>query len=518
MGTILSTKGVLKQFGNFKAVAGVDLEVEENETVGIIGPNGAGKTTFLNVLTGRYMPEQGKVFFRGQDVTFQRPEHRVASGVLRTFQIVQVFDNLTVYENMALSYYRKKEKSSLPTSMFFTNLYKKKDIIEAVDESLRVFDILSVREMLVGNLSLGVKKKLEIAMAWIADPDVLILDEPFAGIGDQEIDELLTIMQKIHHKKTIILVEHKISKLSGLVDKLAVMHEGCLIAVGPFETTINDPVVRESYWKISCEENEAGDSAVQDMLQRKIVAGDTARAANPANPSAESAEKEALLSVEHLSVAYGQLEVVFDVSAQVRSGEIVMLAGRNGAGKTTLFRTITGFLPKRGGRVLFQGNDISHLESYKIAQKGIKYIHQDKTVFGSLTVRQNFELSSYATGDKDLERVLPFFPKLRILMDRKADALSGGERQMLLMAIALLGNPALVLMDEPTEGLAPHVIEDLASIFLQLKAKTTLFIVEQNLPLVARVADRVYSMKEGKIVAETTDRQEICDLAFERYL
>lgn len=170
------------------------------------------------------------------------------------------------------------------------------------------------------------------------------------------------------------------------------------------------------------------------------------------------------------------------------------------------------------GKVSFNGEDISALEAFKVAQKGIKYIHQDKTVFRSLTVRQNFELSSYATKDYDLEEVLPFFPKLRILMDRKAEALSGGERQMLLMAMALLGNPPLVLMDEPTEGLAPHVIEDLASIFQQLKKKTTLFIVEQNLPLVARVADRVYSMKEGKIVAETTDRNEICNLAFERYL
>ena len=221
-----------------------------------------------------------------------------------------------------------------------------------------------------------------------------------------------------------------------------------------------------------------------------------------------------LLAVEDVNVAYGDLEVVFDVSLHVHPGEIVVLAGRNGAGKTTLFRTISGFLPKRKGTVAFQGQNITGLPAWRIAQHGIKYIHQDKTVFGSLTVKENFALSTYATGDRDLEEVLPFFPKLRILMGRKAEALSGGERQMLLMAMALLGNPALVLMDEPTEGLAPHVIEDLASIFLQLKKKTTLFIVEQNLPLVARVADRVYSMREGKIVAETTDQQDICNLVF----
>ncbi len=512
MGTIISTAGVVKQFGEFKAVAGVDLEIEENETVAIIGPNGAGKTTFLNILTGLYLPEAGSVYFRNKDVTVQKPEARVASGVLRTFQIVQVFDNLTVFENMALSYYRKKEKSSFPVNMFFVNFYKSKDIAKAVDETLALFDISSIRETQVGNLSLGLKKKLEIAMSWIADPDVLILDEPFAGIGDQEIDEILTIMQRIQHKKTIILVEHKVSKLSGIVDKLAVMSDGKLIAVGPFEETMNDPIVRESYWKISCEDgDENASSSIQGILKGsvKVVSNEEPEDTSP---------KSELLKVEKLDAGYGQLKVVFDVSLKVNQGEIVMLAGRNGAGKTTLFRTICGFLPKMNGSVTFRNEDISSFEAFRVAQKGVKYIHQDKTVFRSLTVKQNFELSSYATKDYNLEEVLPFFPKLRILMDRKAEALSGGERQMLLMAMALLGNPPLVLMDEPTEGLAPHVIEDLAAIFKKLKKKTTLFIVEQNLPLVASVADRVYSMKEGKIVAETSNRNDICNLEFERYL
>lgn len=513
MGTILSTKGVLKRFGAFHAVDGVDLDVQENETVGIIGPNGAGKTTFLNVLTGRYVPEAGTVYFRDEDVTRQRPEHRVASGVLRTFQIVHVFDDLTVHENMALSYYRKREGSSLPLSMYFTNLFKQRDIVAAVEETLRIFELMGSRDMLVRSLSLGSKKKLEIAMAWVADPDVLILDEPFAGIGDQEIDGLLAILQRIRHRKTIILVEHKVSKLSGLVDKLAVMHDGKFIAVGPFEKTINDPAVRESYWKIACEEGTA-ERDVQEIMHQKTSSSRVATARG----AAASTDAALLLDVQAVSVAYGDLEVVFNVSAQVRAGEVVVLAGRNGAGKTTLMRTIAGFLPKRHGTVSFRGEDITALPPYRVAQSGVKYIHQDKTVFGSLTVRENFALSSYATGDEDLEEVLPYFPKLRTLMDRKAEALSGGERQMLLMAMALLGNPALVLMDEPTEGLAPHVIEDLAAIFLQLKKKTTLFIVEQNLPLVARVADRVYAMKEGKIVAEITDSQAICNLAFEEHL
>ncbi len=195
-----------------------------------------------------------------------------------------------------------------------------------------------------------------------------------------------------------------------------------------------------------------------------------------------------------------------------------MVVGRNGAGKTTLFRTICGFLKQDKGTILFKGEDIGALPPYEVALKGLKYIQQDKHVFADLTVRENLELGSYATKDYEWDRVLEHFPKLKTLMDRKGGNLSGGERQMLLMAQSLLGKPDLVLMDEPTEGLAPHVIDDLKVVFKKIREQTTLVIIEQNLPLTAEVADRVYAMKEGKIVAEIVDNQEIKDLKFEKYL
>lgn len=225
-----------------------------------------------------------------------------------------------------------------------------------------------------------------------------------------------------------------------------------------------------------------------------------------------------LLSVEGLSVAYGSLEVLFGVSLEVRRGEVVFLAGRNGAGKTTLFRTIAGFLKPLSGQVRFQGDSLLGRPPFEVALRGVKYIHQDKQVFSDLTVRENLELGSYATRDYDWDRVIAFVPRLQTLLDRKAGHLSGGEKQMLLIAMALLGRPGLVLMDEPTEGLAPHLIAGLTEVFRELSRETTLFIVEQNLPLVARIADRVYSMKEGKVVAETADRQAIQRLEFERHL
>jgi len=229
-------------------------------------------------------------------------------------------------------------------------------------------------------------------------------------------------------------------------------------------------------------------------------------------------ENNRILKVQNLNVSYQKLHVLFDVSVEISAGEVVVVVGRNGAGKTTLFRTISGFLKQDKGTILFKGDDVGALPPYEVALKGLKYIQQDKHVFADLTVRENLELGSYATKDYDWDRVLDHFPKLKTLMDRKGGNLSGGERQMLLMAQSLLGKPDLVLMDEPTEGLAPHVIDDLKVVFKKLRAQTTLVIIEQNLPLTAEVADRVYAMKEGKIVAEIVDKQEIKDLKFEKYL
>ncbi|MBP1739470.1 MAG: ABC-type branched-chain amino acid transport system, ATPase component [Deltaproteobacteria bacterium] len=230
------------------------------------------------------------------------------------------------------------------------------------------------------------------------------------------------------------------------------------------------------------------------------------------------AENNRVLKVQDLNVSYQKLHVLFDVTIGISAGEVVVVVGRNGAGKTTLFRTICGFLKKDKGTILFKGEDIGALPPYEVALKGLKYIQQDKHVFADLTVRENLELGSYATKDYEWDRVLEHFPKLKTLMDRKGGNLSGGERQMLLMAQSLLGKPDLVLMDEPTEGLAPHVIDDLKVVFKKLRAQTTLVIIEQNLPLTAEVADRVYAMKEGKVVAEIVDHQEIKDLKFEKYL
>ena len=226
----------------------------------------------------------------------------------------------------------------------------------------------------------------------------------------------------------------------------------------------------------------------------------------------------AALSVTNLTVTYGESKVLFDINLQVQPREVVACVGRNGAGKTTLLKSIAGFVKPAAGSIAASGENLVGRASYDIARMGIKYVPQDKKVFSDLTVRENLELGSYATNDYNWDKVTAYFPKLKTLIDRKAGYLSGGERQMLMIGRAILGGPKVLLVDEPTEGLAPSIVEHLKEVFRELAHNTSLVIVEQNLPLVCAIANRVYAINEGRAVAELVDRDAIKPENCEKYL
>lgn len=225
-----------------------------------------------------------------------------------------------------------------------------------------------------------------------------------------------------------------------------------------------------------------------------------------------------ILTVSGLNTSYGEAKVLFDISMSIGKGQIVSCVGRNGAGKTTLLKSIAGFLKPKSGSVTSDNTNLVGLAPYDIAKFGIKYIPQDKKVFFDLTVRENLELGSYATKDYNWDQVLAYFPKLELLMERKAGYLSGGERQMLMIGRAILGSPKVLLLDEPTEGLAPGIVTQLKNTFKALSKNTALVIVEQNLPLVCAISDKVYAIKDGTIVAEIVDKESIRVDVCERYL
>jgi len=225
-----------------------------------------------------------------------------------------------------------------------------------------------------------------------------------------------------------------------------------------------------------------------------------------------------MLTVKGLTVSYGESRVLFDIEMNIGPRQVVACVGRNGAGKTTLLKTIAGFLKPLAGSVTCDQVSLVGRPSYDIAKMGIKYVPQDKKVFSDLTVRENLELGSYATQDYNWGRVTDYFPKLKQLMDRKAGFLSGGERQMLMIGRAILGNPKVLLIDEPTEGLAPSIVAHLRTVFGELSRNAALVIVEQNLPLVCAIASKVYALKEGRIAADLAGRESIRADVCERYL
>jgi branched-chain amino acid transport system ATP-binding protein len=215
-----------------------------------------------------------------------------------------------------------------------------------------------------------------------------------------------------------------------------------------------------------------------------------------------------ILAVEEVFTSYGLSQVLFGVSLEVAAGECVCLLGRNGVGKTTTIRSVMGLTPPREGRVMWKGRDVSGRQPYQIAALGIGFVPEDRRIFADLTVWENLDVAARSRGGTTawtLERIFDLFPKLRELVDRQGGFLSGGEQQMLTIARTLMGNPQLLLLDEPSEGLAPLVVDHLKEQIVRLKQDgLTILLAEQNVDFCLDLADRVYVLEKGRIRYEGT--------------
>jgi len=217
-----------------------------------------------------------------------------------------------------------------------------------------------------------------------------------------------------------------------------------------------------------------------------------------------------VLVVEDLYTAYGLSQVLFGVSLSVGAGECVCLLGRNGVGKTTTMRSIMGLTAPRQGRIAWKGQDITGRAPYQVANLGIGFVPEDRRIFAELTVWENLDVASRRRRNDGwtLERVYDLFPKLRELRDRQGGFLSGGEQQMLTIARTLMGNPDLLLLDEPSEGLAPLVVEHMTEQIGRLKREgLTILLAEQNVEFSLDLADRVYVLEKGRIRYEGSARE-----------
>ena len=220
---------------------------------------------------------------------------------------------------------------------------------------------------------------------------------------------------------------------------------------------------------------------------------------------------EEMLKVEDLNVCYGAIHAVKGVSFQVNRGEIVTLIGANGAGKSTTLRTVSGLLRSKGGSIKFRGENISRLPSHKIVERGLAQVPEGRRIFQQMSVQENLEIGAYTRGaetEADLEAVYGRFPRLRERRRQTAGTLSGGEQQMLAIGRALMSRPCLLMLDEPSMGLAPILVEQIFDIIRELhQSGTTILLVEQNAQMALSVADRAYVMETGKISLSGTGRE-----------
>lgn len=240
---LLKTSGLEKRFNGFTAVDGVNITVEPLEIHAVIGPNGAGKTTLFNLLSGEYVPTAGKITFDGGDITGDPPQTRPAMGMSRSFQITNVYDNLTVAENIetAVGIHELNHYDMIRP------LDSREDVAEQAVDLLKMVGLANAADTSAGSLSHGDKRRLEIGMALASNPELLLLDEPMAGMGAEETREMSTLIRSLSDEMAIMLVEHDIDVVLNISDRITVLDSGSVLAQGEPETIQRDDEVRRVY-------------------------------------------------------------------------------------------------------------------------------------------------------------------------------------------------------------------------------------------------------------------------------
>lgn len=246
MSEVLTTEAITKKFGGFTAIDNVDFTVDDSELRSIIGPNGAGKTTFFNMLSGTFSPSTGQILFKGENITGLRPDQIAERGLARSFQINNLFDDMSVMENIRLGV-QAAHRDRFSLSFAVSDIDNDDTLKEEAYAIAEEVDLGDVADVTIDELAYGQKRKLEIAIALSLDPEVLLLDEPAAGLTTTETVDLVKTIEKISSDRTILLVEHDVELVLELSDSISVLHKGQIIAEGSPKEIQNDETVKEVY-------------------------------------------------------------------------------------------------------------------------------------------------------------------------------------------------------------------------------------------------------------------------------
>ena len=472
MSAILEVRGLTVRFGPVEAVTDVDLDLRAGAVVGLIGPNGAGKTTVIDALTGLVAAAAGRISLDGRPVERLPVHARARLGLGRTFQSLELFEDLTVGENLLVA----AEAGGGGAAW-----------AEEMDALGPVVDLLP------SQLSNAQRRLVALTRAVAGRPTVLLLDEPAAGLDPAGRQALGRRLRRLAADgAAVLLVDHDLALVLDVCDEVTVLDRGRVIATGPPAALRADPRVRAAYLGL--------EPAAGTPSKAGAGAGDDA----PAGPT--------VLEVTGLAAGYGGTDVVHDVDLAVGRGEVVALLGLNGAGKTTTMLAAAGALPRSAGQVRVAGAELPSGRPHAAARRGLACVPQERSLFSQLSVAENLRLAvgggrramAVETG-----RAVERFPALGDLLGRRAGLLSGGEQRMVAMARALARHPDVLLVDEMSLGLGPRIVDDLGRVLRSVvdDEGTGVLLVEQHLDVALALAGRAYVMERGRIVAEGTSAE-----------
>jgi len=486
---ILTVRGLHKRFGSLVVAADVNLDVHPYRLHSLIGPNGAGKTTFFNMLTGLLRADAGQIAFDGRDIS-QLPVHRrIRLGLGRSFQILSVFRNLTTFENVRVAV----QARSPHQNDLWRDAYAIQDINARTWSLLAAVGLEDRAAEACANLSHGERRLLEIAIALATDAKLLLLDEPLAGLAEADREVVGALIRQLASTHAVLLIEHDIDRVLALSDRITVLHQGRVIADGKPAEVANNPDVITAYM------GSARAGGPVPTVRTEIV---------------RPVGTKPLLELTQLRAGYAGSQILTDVNLMVHEGEAVALLGRNGVGKTTMLRAITGTVQKSTGSITMDSSDITRAKPYEINRLGISIVPEGRRLFPNLTVMENLRLAA-RPGGASFEEIFELFPKLKILQRAQAESLSGGERQMLAIARALTVPSRLILLDEPFEGLAPTVVQEVMDALVRLRGRVAMIIVEHHAETVLPIVDRAYVLVNGQIAYEGSARALEADEALQ---
>ncbi len=484
---ILECLRVTKRFGGLTAVKNVSFSVRKGSIFAVIGPNGAGKSTLFNLVSGAAPSDRGEVRLFDSSIAGLRPHAIAKRGVARTFQLIRLFTDVSVVENVLVG--ADLHNGGTPVGIAIgTRRARAAEAatLDVVSDVLRFCGIEHLATSLAGALSYGDQRRVEIARALASSPRLLLLDEPAAGMNSSERQELIALIRKIAASGvTILIIEHDVGLIMGISDEVLVLDHGVVIAQGRPEAVQSEPTVIEAYLG-------AGGVTI------------AARSASPASDTRRQGGGVPALEVSGLKVRYGPIEAVHGVDLTVNEGEIVSIIGANGAGKTSSLLAISGVHRAAAGTIAFRGTRIECSPAHKIAAAGIAHVPEGRRIFPRMTVWENLAMGTYAAhrvpSDDDLDFVFSLFPVLKERLNQIGGTLSGGEQQMLAMGRALVARPSVMMLDEPSMGLAPQMVARVFELIREINdAGIAILLVEQNARMALNASQRAYVLETGRV-------------------